>query len=316
MEFPRDLHDWMTRFGSQQQRISARLARPAPRPPSAGKHVSGARLGWRDLGFEQLEIAAGATVPAARPGQHAVLVGLGCGRLSATRAGEMQACDVRPGTVLLLPADAGATWKAQTALHCCLVFLDAHVLTRTAESAYQASATDFEVVQTRVDYDFGIIGLAGVLAEEARRGARGNNLYVNSLAAHLAVHLLRHYARWRRAGPDAERLTAFTRALKGPEAVQRAVVHIRENHTRDIGAQEIAHAAGENPFVLKRLFYENLGTEPGQYVLQLRMQSAESLMAAGARSLPDVAAAVGFGNPAALVGNGAADRAERGLQSA
>jgi transcriptional regulator GlxA family with amidase domain len=51
-------------------------------------------------------------------------------------------------------------------------------------------------------------------------------------------------------------------------------------------------------------------------VLQLRMQSAESLMAAGARSLPDVAAAVGFGNPAALVVNGAADLAERGLQSA
>ena len=51
-----------------------------------------------------------------------------------------------------------------------------------------------------------------------------------------------------------------------------------------------------NAFVLKRLFYESLGTEPGQYLLQLRMQSAESLLAAGAKSLPEVAQAVGFGD--------------------
>ena len=316
MGSPRDLHDWMTGFGSQQHRISARLARPAYVANSPGPRLSGARLGWRDLGFEQLEIDAGATVPAARPGRHAVLLGLGCGRLAARHAGETQVHDVRPGTVLLNPAGAGVTWKAETLLQCCLLCLDGHVLARTAKSLYNASAADFEVAPTRVDYDFGIIGLAGVLAEEAQRGARGNNLYVNSLAAHLAVHLLRHYARGRRAGLDAERFTAITRALKGPEALQRAVVHIRENHTRDIGICEIAQAAGENPFVLKRLFCDNLGTEPGQYVLQLRMQSAESLIAAGAKSLPEVAAAVGLGKPGAPVEDGATDPEQRGLQSA
>lgn len=77
--------------------------------------------------------------------------------------------------------------------------------------------------------------------------------------------------------------------------------HLRENHTREIGVQEIAEAAGVSPFVLKRLFDESLGADPGQYLLQLRMQSAESLLAAGARSLPEIAQAVGFGDQGYLI---------------
>jgi len=151
-------------------------------------------------------------------------------------------------------------------------------------------------------YDFGIVGLAGVLAEEAVRGARGNNLYVNSLANTLAVHLLRHYAKWRSKNADAERRTAFERTLDAPEPVRRAIVYIRENHTRDIGVQQIAEAAGTNPFQLARMFDERLGTSPYQYLLQMRMQSAQSLLAAGARSLPEIAEAVGFGDQSALIG--------------
>jgi len=297
----RDLNDWITGFGSLQERMKARLARPAPGARTAGTRLSGTKLGWRDLGFEQLEIPAGGTVPAARADRHVVLVGLGAGRLVGATPGKSRAFDIRPGSVVLIPAGSAGSWKAESALHCCLLALDARVLARIAASTYQAAPDDFEVAAACVDYDFGIIGLAGVLAEEALRGVSGNNLYVNSLAAHLAVHLLRHYARWHRKAPADERRTAFERALNAPEPVQRAVVHIRENHTRDIGAQEIADAAGENAFVLKRLFYESLGTEPSQYLLQLRMQSAESLLAAGAKSLPEVALAVGFGGQGDLV---------------
>jgi AraC-like DNA-binding protein len=296
----RDLYDWITGFGSLQERMRARLAKPAPDPRLAGGRPSGARLGWRDLGFEQVEFAAGAALPAGKPDRHVVLLGLGSGRVAATQSGVSRAYEIRPGSVLLIPAAADGAWKAETALQCCLLFLDARVLARAAAASYQARPQDFEMTTAHVDYDFGVIGLAGVLTEEAMRGVRGNNLYVNSLAAHLAVHLLRHYAQWKRKEPAAERRTAFERALNAPEAVQRAVVHIRENHTRDIGAQEIADAAGENAFVLRRLFYETLGTEPGQYLLQLRMQSAESLIAAGAKSLPEVARAVGFGSLEAL----------------
>ncbi len=297
----RDLHDWITGFGSLQERMRAKLASPAPDYRARDTRLSSAPLGWRDLGLEQHDLVPGVGLPTANAGRHLVVLSLGQGRIALSAGTGPAAHDVHAGSVVLIPADEDARMSADAPLRVCALSLEARRLDRVAADVYKTAPPDFELAPTKRDYDFGVIGLAGVLAEEAMRGMRGNNLYVNSLASILAVHLLRHYAGWRRGEPAAERRTAFERSLNAPEPVQRAVVHIRENHTRAIGVQEIAEAAGVNPFTLRRLFDESLGTDPGQYLLQLRMQSAESLLAAGARSLPEIAQAVGFGDQGYLI---------------
>lgn len=325
----RDLHDWITGFGSLQERMRAKLASPAPDYHAREARPSSAPLGWRDLGLEHHELGSDEAKAPAKAGRHLVILSLGRGEIFLstesepivgkaaapsqhlrhlwataryTRKGARQSRHlVRPGSVVLVPGCPEMRWSADSPLGICVLTLDGRRLDKVAADTYKTAPRDFELLPMQRDYDFGVIGLAGVLAEEAMRGVRGNNLYVNALASILAVHLLRHYAKWRRKEPDAERRTAFERTLNAPEPVQRAVVHIRENHTRDIGMQEIAEASGVNAFVLKRLFYESLGTEPGQYLLQLRMQSAESLLAAGARSLPEIAQAVGFGDQGHLI---------------
>jgi len=297
----RDLHDWITGFGSLQERVRAKLASPTPDYRTREPGFSSAPLGWRDLGLDQYELRADSTRLPAITGRHLIILSLGTGRLVLEAGGKPAEHDLRPGSVMLIPDGSGMRWSADSPLAVCVLTLDGRRLDKVAADIYQAVPRDFVLLPMRRDYDFGVIGLAGVLAEEAMRGVRGNNLYVTSLASILAVHLLRHYAKWTREELAAERRTAFERTLSAPEPVQRAVVHIRENHTRDIGVQEIADAAGVNAFVLKRLFYESLGTEPGQYLLQLRMQSAESLLAAGARSLPEIAQAVGFGDQGHLI---------------
>lgn len=300
----RDLHDWITGFGSVQERMRAKLASAAPDYRAREARLSSAPLGWRDLGLEQYELGPGAGVPPAKAGGHLVVLSLGRGRIALSGGTGPATHDVRAGSVVLIPAGEATRLSADAALRVCVLSLEVRRLDRVAADTYKTAPRDFELLPMRRDYDFGVIGLAGVLAEEAMRGVRGNNLYVNSLASILAVHLLRHYAKWRRKEPDAERRTAFERTLNAPEPVQRAVVHIRENHTRDIGMQEIAEAAGTNPLVLRRLFDESLGSDPTQYLLQLRMQSAESLLAAGARSLPEIAQAVGFGDQGHLIQQG------------
>ena len=333
----RDLHDWITGFGSLQVRMRAKLASPAPDYHLREARLSSAPLGWRDLSLEQHELGPGAGTPSAEAGRHRVVLSLGRGEIVLSSGAESAVNEtgahhsrqarhpVQAGSVILVAAGEDARLSAEASLGVCVLSLESRRLDRVAADIYKTAPRDFELARTMRDYDFGIIGLAGVLAEEAMRGVRGNNLYVNSLASILAVHLLRHYAKWRRREPAAERLTAFERTLNAPEPVQRAVVHIRENHTRDIGVQEIAEAAGVSPFVLKRLFDESLGADPRQYLLQLRMQSAESLIAAGARSLPEIAQAVGFGDQGYLIarqglgekqGLGARDEAGVGVEEA
>jgi len=301
----RDLNDWITGFAAQEDVMRGKLDRPVPDYNSRNEHLTSQKLGWRGLSFAQNELPAGAALPAESPARHRIVLSLARGRLVR---GDDERHELRAGSVVVLPASDAGAWRTHESLRYCVISIDSTMLARAAVATYGAVAADFELGASVRDYDFGIAGLAGVLAEEAGRGARGNNLYVNSLADMLAVHLLRHYARWRRAGPKADEARAFERALNAPEAVQRAIVYIRENHTREVGVQEIAAAAGTNPFQLARLFEERLGTAPYQYLLRLRVQVAQSLLAAGARSMAEVAQAVGFGDQGALAGHAAGQR--------
>ena len=293
----RDLHDWVTGFASLQERMRARLSAPAAAGRIGDDWMPMPALHWRDLTFERTRLGISQDIGAGRDGQHVVVLVLGGGTVQFVGTDRQ----VQAGSVVFFPQGTDAQWKAAKPVDACILTLERRLFERVAKQSYGAVANDYRLAPELRPYDFGVIGLAGVLAGETSRGQRGNNLYVNSLATLLAAHLLRHYAQWVHGEPDAGRQSAFERTLTAPETVQRAIVFIRENHTRDLGATEIADAVGVNAFVLNRLFWESLGTEHLQYLLQLRMQSAESLLDAGARSLPEIAQVVGFGDQRALL---------------
>lgn len=295
----RDLHDWVTRSAVSNDGIRTILAGPVL---DESLRLSSRSLGWRGLGFAQYQIDPGSWAPPDNAGRHLIFLGLGQALIARDREEGPLEHELRPGSIVVCPAGSAIRWSARTRVRCCVLALDAALLDRVAAGTYGAAADDFDLIPTEAEYDFGIVGLSGILAEEAMRGAPGNNLYVNSLANILAVHLLRNYAKWVRNGPESESRTAFERTLSAPEPVQRAVVFIRQNHTRDIGLREIADAARVSPFHLAHLFKERLGVSPYQYLLHLRVQSAQSLLAAGAgmQSLADVALAVGFSDQSHL----------------
>ncbi len=296
----RDLHDWVTRSAVSNDGVRTILA--GPPVLDDGLRLSSRSLGWRGLGFEQYQIEPGSWAPAGNADRHLIFLGLGPALITRDGGEGPLEHELRPGNIVVCPAGSVIRWSARTRVRCCVLALDATLLDSAAAGIYGAAAGDFALIPAEREYDFGIVGLSGVLAEEAMRGAPGNNLYVNSLANILAVHLLRNYAKWSRNGPENESRTAFERTLSAPEPVQRAVAFIRQNHTRNVGLREIADAARVSPFHLAHLFEERLGVSPYQYLLHLRVQSAQSLLAAGAamQSLAEVALAVGFSDQSHL----------------
>jgi AraC family transcriptional regulator len=87
-----------------------------------------------------------------------------------------------------------------------------------------------------------------------------------------------------------------------PRAVTQAVDFIHDNYAGGLSLSDIAAAAHLSPFHLSRIFKKATGVSPHQYLLQVRVNSARSLLAAGAggRSLAEVAAAVGFADQSHL----------------
>ena len=75
-----------------------------------------------------------------------------------------------------------------------------------------------------------------------------------------------------------------------------------ENYPGDVSLADIASAAHLSSYHLARVFKKATGISPHQYLVQVRVNSARSLLTAGAgdRSLADIAAAVGFADQSHL----------------
>jgi AraC family transcriptional regulator len=84
--------------------------------------------------------------------------------------------------------------------------------------------------------------------------------------------------------------------------VAQALQFIHAHYTTDLSLSEIARAVNLSPFHIARVFKQSLGVSPHQYLIQLRVNSARSLLAAGSgeRSLAEVASAVGFADQSHL----------------
>jgi hypothetical protein len=101
-------------------------------------------------------------------------------------------------------------------------------LDRVAKSAFGLEPHDYRLVVAERSYDTAVTNIAGVLAREALRGERGGQVYAESLASILAVHLLRHYAQ-RADGRalDSSPPREETTPTAPPEAGNRNAAHPR-----------------------------------------------------------------------------------------
>ncbi|SPT57018.1 AraC family transcriptional regulator [Actinomadura madurae] len=81
--------------------------------------------------------------------------------------------------------------------------------------------------------------------------------------------------------------------------VERARRRLEESYLDDIGADELAEAAGCSRFALYRGFRQAYGMGPSDYQRQLRLRAARRLLAAG-EAIGDVAARTGFADQSHL----------------
>jgi AraC family transcriptional regulator len=287
--------------------IHVRPARPAG-TAAVAIHRAAARgraHGRPALKVERHDATPGGKVLPAGAEEHLVFISLGRGHVELEHGGETIRRELSPGSMAVCPAGVPIRWKWPTPLSYTVLALDPAFLNQVAGRIYGAAPGDFELLPTECKHDFGIASLLDPLVHEARRAGADRNLYLESLANVLAVHLLRHYCRWVRGGPrrePPEHEFEMGRATRVPEPVQRAVRYIEAHHARDIGLRDIAEAAHYSPYHLARLFKQSMGLPPHRYLIQVRVRSAHALlsMGTGRPSLAEIAAASGFSDQSHL----------------
>jgi AraC family transcriptional regulator len=282
-------------------------------PAAHSVRMSSRGLGWGALNFERRDYRPSSRALGRGSSEHLIFVGLTAGRVVCDREGERVEHELSPGCVALVPAHTPVSWSWSTRISLSVLRLEPRFLDRVAQSVFGLEPHDYRLVVAERSYDTAITNISGVLAREAMRGERGGQLYAESLASILAVHLLRHYAQradgrvldsasTREERAPAAPLEAGSRNGTHPRAVSDALEFIHANYARELSLTDIAGAVHLSSFHLARLFKQCLGVSPHQYVIQVRVNSARWLLSAGSgeRSLAEVASAVGFADQSHL----------------
>ncbi len=104
---------------------------------------------------------------------------------------------------------------------------------------------------------------------------------------------------------DDEIVAALHRSLFGSESlspqtstlVKRAVAYIHQNYTRPLERWEIAVEVGVSDNYVSRLFFQELGLSPWDYLNRFRVYQAKELFRRTQGSVKSIANQVGFKDP-------------------
>jgi len=196
-----------------------------------------------------------------------------------------------PGSVSLLTRAQCSHWNWSRNVDVAHVYLSEELL-----AALACEAMDGAVAQVRlrdvlnVEDPLITQAIEAIRAESVQQGF-GGSLYVESIGAQLALHLLRHYATISPPPPrDASGLS--------PMQQERVIELVESRLDQRLDLQALAAAAGLGICSFSRRFRKTFGRSPYAYVLERRLARARGLVEGGTMALKAIAPACGFNDQA------------------
>ena len=138
--------------------------------------------------------------------------------------------------------------------------------------------------------DPALAAVVGSMVRAMHAGAP--DLYAETAAQFLAVHLLAKTSPWRQRVTDAR----YAGDLSDARLV-RVIDFMRYNLSRPIALEQLASEAGISRFHYARLFRQQTGETPLSYLTRLRLEAACRLLATTDLPIGQVAAACGYPQP-------------------
>lgn len=164
------------------------------------------------------------------------------------------------------------------------------------ERLVRAQSAGIGPIELRRTYNIGgeqLRHLLAALSAEAAAGTPTGLVFVDALAAGIALQLLRQ------AGVTAPRAERARGGLA--PAVRRRILELMDAHADDsLTLTELAGEAGLSPTHFARAFKESVGRAPHQHLMAVRLERARRLLESPHAALSDVAARAGFADQAHL----------------
>lgn len=206
--------------------------------------------------------------------------------LSATGSGR-EPQKLTRDNVFIVPAQQPHTtlWGQDTEL--VMFDLESEFVERAAGESFRGNQAEIKECSGVRDPFISQLG-AALFSEFSQSSAIGR-IYVESLAATLAVHLLRNYS------ATAQNVREFSGGLSGAK-LRQAIDYIDANLDQNLSLINIAATVGLSPYYFSRALKKSTGFAPHAYVVRQRMERAKQLLVKTRMPIIDIALAVGFAN--------------------
>lgn len=224
---------------------------------------------------------------------HLITINLGGqGELWQKQDGHSHKALMVAGSITLTPAGQPRQWRWNHEVDVLNIRLSPQLVTQVAQSA-GLDVSRIELVNRFGVCDSQLTHLGLSLLTEVKSPKIAAPLYIESLANLLTIHLLRHYST---LTPTLPPVTGKLSPLR----MRQVIEYIHDNLEQSITVADLAAVAGLSHYHFTRLFRQEMGLAPHQYIIQARVQQAEQLLTTGTFSLAEVAHHVGFADQSHL----------------
>ena len=251
--------------------------------------LSSRSRGWNGLvvelqSFHDLDVVVQTT-------DHVIAAHLaGSVNVHRTRDGRTRSRTMNVGDVAITPAGPPTRWRQTGHSLVILLRLSPAYIRTVAGDECALDPDRFEIQSRFTTRDARIDDIARKLLAGLELDAAASQLYVDTLACELAVHLVREHT-------TACAGTVWSMARLSPHKLRRAVEYIDDNLRSELTLAEIAESVALSPGHFAHAFRQATGVAPHRYVLERRVERAKTLLRHSDMSITDIADRVGCSSP-------------------
>jgi AraC family transcriptional regulator len=191
------------------------------------------------------------------------------------------------GDISITPAEIPCLCQSDGKDHYLQIRIGVQFLQQVAREANELDVSYVELLPKFRVRDSQIEQIGMMLYGELKTGGLAGQLYVDSLANVLVVHLLRNYS-------TARTCVDLHEGKLNSYQLLEVTDYINEHLAQDIKLADLAQLLRMSQFHFCRLFKQSIGKTPHQYLIQQRVERSKQLLQRQDIAIGDVALQCGF----------------------
>jgi AraC family transcriptional regulator len=246
---------------------------------------SSSEVDWNGIRLEH-HLQPAHVAPVHCPAQHVVVIHHKFLPRVERQLDSQYKCDrIASGDIVIAPVNVShkACWGEEAEFTLLIV-----EPTLVAHTAYESIDPDqVEILPHFATPDLLICQIGRLLKSELESNGLVSQLYAESAASFLAVHLLRYYSTRKHT------IQEYTGGLPNSQ-LQQVIDYVNANLAQDISLTELAKLVQMSSYHFGRLFKQSIGVSPYRYLIERRIERAKSLLTNTDLTVAEIAERTGF----------------------